>query len=289
MLTRSRYSINVIVFLLAAAWLAGCTTHINERSFIRPVSAEALMPEQVKGLPEGYQFSSDHLPTSDGERLYRVRFTHPQAHSTLLFYGGNLSTIGKGGVPLVQSLAAAWNANFVLVDYRGYGQSSGEPSLARMKSDALQIFDDEARRAEANGKKLIVAGFSLGGMVAGSILEQRSPDGAILLATATTVEEFMNVAIPWYMKIFFDMQVDPALRAIDNLTAVRTFKGPLLVVGAAKDSQVPPVLSERLFKAAATPADKKQLAIVQGADHNDLIDTPGLRAALKNFAAAHQF
>jgi uncharacterized protein len=289
MLTRSRYSINVIVLLLAAVLLGGCTTHITERSFIRPVSAEALMPEQVKGLPEGYQFSSDHLPTPDGERLYRVRFTHPQARSTLLYYGGNVSTIGKGGIPLVQSLAAAWNSNFVLVDYRGYGQSSGEPSLASLKSDALQIYDDEARRAEANGKKLLLGGFSLGGMVAGSILEQRSPDGVILLATATTVEEFKDVAIPWYMKLLLDVQVDPELRTIDNLTAVRSFQGPLLVVGAEKDTQVPPVLSERLFKAAATPADRKQLVIVQGAGHNDLIGTPGLRDALRVFAASHHF
>jgi uncharacterized protein len=283
------FSMRWFAMAISVMLTTSCAMHITERSFIRPVAAAGLGQDDVKKLPEGYALSSDFLPTPDGERIYRTRFTHPEARSTILFFGGNISTVANQGIPAMKAFIASRKVNFVVVDYRGYGQSSGTPTMVSLKSDALVVFDDEAKRAAQSAHKLIVAGFSMGGMVAGSVLEQRSPAGAMLIATATTVDEFKEEAIPWYMKAFLRIDIAPELQLIDNIKAVRAYNGPLLVAGAGNDRQVPPVLSDRLYQAAKTPADHKHLAIVSGAGHNDLLEARGFREAVARFLNENAF
>ena len=56
-------------------------------------------------------------------------------------------------------------ASFWVVDYRGYGRSTGEPSYSRMIEDAGAVLDDVpawAERAEIEPDRILVLGRSLG-------------------------------------------------------------------------------------------------------------------------------
>lgn len=190
---------------------------------------------------------------------------------------------------IATELTRDWHPNIVFADYRGYGQSTGTPSLQALRSDALQLYDIEAKIAKENGLKLIVAGFSIGGVVAGALLEERQPDGAILMATVTNVSEMREMAFSWYTKPFVRVTIHPALLGVDNLRAVKGFKGPLLVAGAEKDSQTPVIFSKRLFDAALSPKPLKRLVVVPRVNHSELLRTSEFHVALRQFAIDHGF
>ncbi len=274
-----------VAFALAGV-LSGCAIRISDTSFIRPVAASALDASAAAGqLPAGYVITTDFVATNDGEKLYRARFTHPDAKSVMLFFNGNISTVEKHAIETALKVSKDWHPNLVFVDYRGYGQSSGKPSLETLHADALLLFEDEQKRARASRQKVVLAGYSIGGVVAGGVLETFQPDAVLLIATVTDVKDMVARAIPFYMKAFFRITVDPRLAAIDNRRALTKYNGPLLIVGGERDSQTPAVMSKALFDAAATPNADKQLVIAKGAEHGEVLDAPEFRETLKLFVA----
>ena len=275
----------LVLFALIGA-VSGCAIQISDSAFIRPQAASAIDAVTAGTLlPAGYTISTDFVSTTDGEKLYRARFTHTDAKSVVVFFNGNLSTVEKHAVPTAVKLGKDWRPDFVFVDYRGYGQSTGKPSLEKLHSDALRVFADEQSRARASSKKMVLAGYSIGGVVAGAVLESFRPDAVLLVATVTDVADMLAFVMPAYMKLFFRVSVDPRLDAIDNRRALSKYSGPLLIVAAERDSQTPPAMSKALFDAAASPATNKQLVIASGAEHNEVLDAPEFRDALKLFVA----
>ena len=274
------------VALALTGALFGCTIHISDANFIRPQVANALDPVTAGSiLPTGYTVNADIVSTIDGEKLYRARFTHADAKSVVVFFNGNLSTIEKHAVSTAVKLSKDWHPNFVFVDYRGYGQSTGKPSLEILHADALRVFEEEQIGARSSNKKVVLAGYSIGGAVAGAVLENFQPDAVLFVATVTDVRDMLALVIPGYMKLFFRVSVDPRLDAIDNRRALAKYAGPLLVVAAERDSQTPAAMSKALFDAAATPAANKQLVIAKGAEHGYVLEAPEFREALKSFVA----
>lgn len=272
--------------LAFASLLAGCAVHISDTSFIRPQVANALDGIMAgTTLPAGYTVTTDFVATTDGEKLYRARFAHTDAKSVVVFFNGNLSTVEKHAVSTAVKLSKDWHPDFVFVDYRGYGQSTGKPSLETLHTDALRVFEDEQNRARSSSKKLVLAGYSIGGAVAGAVLESFRPDAVLFVATVTDVKDMIALSIPAYMKLFLRVSVDPRLDAIDNRRSLSKYRGPLLVVAAERDSQTPAVMSKALFDAAATAAENKQLVIAPGAEHGAVLDAPAFRGALKLFVA----
>lgn len=267
-----------------AGALSGCAIHISDTSFIRPVAAGALDAAAASALlPAGYVITTDFIATKDGEKLYRARLTHPDAKSVVLFFNGNMSTVEKHAINTAIKLSKVWRSNLIFVDYRGYGQSSGKPSLETLHADALLLFEDEQRRARASRQKVVLAGYSIGGVVAGGVLETFQPDAVLLIATVTDVKDMIAIVMPVYMKAFFRISVDPRLDAIDNRRALTKYTGPLLIVAAERDSQTPAVMSKALFDAATTPTADKQLVIAKHAEHGEVLDAPEFREALNAF------
>lgn len=274
-------------FALAGA-LAGCAVHVSDTSFIKPQVAGVLDAVTTSTmLPTGYSVSTDFISSADGEKLYRARFTHPDSKSVVVFFNGNLSTVEKHAAQTAAKLAKDWHPDFVFVDYRGYGQSSGKPTLEMLQADALRVFEDEQRRARSSSKKIVLAGYSIGGVVAGAVLETLRPDAALFIATVTDVKDMMALVMPAYTKLFFRVSVDPRLDAIDNRRSLSKYSGPLLVVAAERDSQTPAAMSKALFEAGATPPTHKQLVIANAAQHNDILDAIEFRDALRLFVTKH--
>ena len=133
-------------------------------------------------LPAGYKVDTDFVPATDGEKLYRARFTHPDAKSVVVFFNGNPSTVGQHAVSTAVKLSKDWHPNFVFVDYRGFGQSTGKPSLETLHADALLVFEDQRSRARAETQKVVLAGYSIGGVVAGGVLAAFQADAVLLIA-----------------------------------------------------------------------------------------------------------
>jgi pimeloyl-ACP methyl ester carboxylesterase len=137
----------------------------------------------------------------------------------------------------------------LLVDYPGYGDSTGEPRL-----DAFSKFQSEFPAyidGQAAGRPLIFWGHSLGGPVCSAMAaKSREVDAVVLEATVPTFTDLMDARKPWFTPPTFDLQLVDGLKVYDIPAALSGFSGPILVIGAGKDSVLPVekqrVLSERL-------------------------------------------
>lgn len=206
------------------------------------------------------------IPLGDGERLGARLHPADPAAPTLLFFHGNGEIVAD-----YDDLGPVYNGlglNFLPVDYRGYGRSSGRPTVAAMLQDAHAVLDFVEARLAARGAHgpLVVMGRSLG---SASALE--------LAATAAhridglIVESGFAYAGPLLRRLGVDPQAIGFQESdgFSNLDKIAAYAGPTLILHAEFDHIIPFGDGRALFE--ASPAADKQLLRIPGADHNDIL------------------
>ncbi|MEJ2384954.1 MAG: alpha/beta hydrolase, partial [Xanthomonadales bacterium] len=131
----------LVVFLAFAAvlyvGLAVVLYLLQERMVFLP----HLPGRALDATPEaiGLEYTDADIETADGERLHGWFVPADHARGTLLFFHGNAGNIAHR----LDSLALfnRLGLDVLMVDYRGYGQSSGAPSEAGTYSDAQAAWD----------------------------------------------------------------------------------------------------------------------------------------------------
>jgi pimeloyl-ACP methyl ester carboxylesterase len=124
---------------------------------------------------------------------------------------------------------------------------------------------------------VVVWGHSLGSFLATHVAAEREVAGVVLENPATTVDDWVDHLIPWYIRLFLGVDVDSALRAESNLKRVRHLQAPLLVVAGSDDNVTNPKMARRLHEQAGSP--DKTLIVVEEGSHNGLYDDPEVQAA----------
>jgi pimeloyl-ACP methyl ester carboxylesterase len=176
--------------------------------------------------------------------------------AVILYFGGNaedvLYTAGTA-----RNLAAR---RLLVVNYRGYGGSTGQPGQKELYADALAIYD-HAIREGTDPTHVVVMGRSLGSGVATMLAAHRPVAGAILI---TPFDSLASVAAGHY-PIF---PVRLLLRhPFPSDEWARQISRPALIVAARNDFVVPARHAQRLGEAWAGP---KEIHILQGVGHNDV-------------------
>ena len=127
-----------------------------------------------EGVPLPTQFGiSDYedlrLPTPDGEILgaFFIRPSNGRLaqNVTILMFHGNAGNIGHR-VPIAKVLKENLGCNVLMLEYRGYGMSTGTPNEEGLMIDAQTALDYIRNREDIEGTKIVVYGQSLGGAVA---------------------------------------------------------------------------------------------------------------------------
>jgi hypothetical protein len=214
-------------------------------------------------------------------RLHAVLFRQPGARGTVLYFGGNGYTIGRFGA-WTASLFAPLGVDLMIVDHRGYGRSEGQPTIEALETDGLAAFDYLAGLPGSSADRIIVHGQSLGSFIAGEVGAARPAAGVVLESSVTTTEDWVAAAakgMPVKVKI------DQKLQKRGNLRAVGAIEEPLLLLVGEKDKTTPPALSQALYTASPLAEDRKWLAVVPRAGHNDALQRPEAFSAYKAFLA----
>jgi fermentation-respiration switch protein FrsA (DUF1100 family) len=255
---RRRWSIAVLavlVLVLATAFFAlrwleqGITFHpvrfTDGEHWLKPAQAEDVW-----------------IRTSDGENLNGWFFTSvtQPAQATIIFFhgnGGNISNLGWVGERL-----AARGFDVLLIDYRGYGKSTGASSSeVGIYRDADAAYDYLVKTRGASPERLVLYGQSIG-TTAVADLASRRPCGAVILESGLSSARDMTAkllpkALHWVH--FF------TLNRFDSAHKLASVHCPVLVTHGDPDSIIPTAQGRALFAAANEP---KQLLIYPGSGHN---------------------
>lgn len=214
-------------------------------------------PERAK-----LEYRDVTLTTADGPKLHAWWLP---AKAGVPLKGTVLHLHGNGG-NLAWHLGGSWwlpeqGYQVLLVDYRGYGLSQGEPSLPAVYQDVDAAFTWLDQAPEVQGKPLIVLGQSLGGALAIHYLvehpeRQRQLKAIVLDGVPASYRDVGQYALStswltWPLQVPLSWLVpdaDSAIHAIPRLTGV-----PKLLYHSIDDPIVPLSNGIRLYQAAPAP------------------------------------
>ncbi len=198
----------------------------------------------------------------------------------ILFFHGNGEIVADYDQmgPLYNQI----DINFLPVDYRGYGRSTGEPTVTAMMRDCHMIFafvEKWLRERRCSGP-LMVMGRSLGSASALelSVSYKNQVHGLILesgFAYAGPLLRLLGVDVN-----ALGFKEEDGFRNVDK---IRSFKKPALIIHAEKDHIIPFSDGEALYNSCQS--DDKTLLQIPGANHNDifLLGLSEYMAAVKTF------
>ena len=121
------------------------------------------------------------IPTPDGESLsaFYLRASKRYARNiTILMFHGNAGNIGHR-VPIAKILVENMGFHVLMLEYRGYGLSSGTPNEKGLMIDAQTGLDYIRQRTELRGTRIVVFGQSIGGAVAIGLTLKNQKQGDI--------------------------------------------------------------------------------------------------------------
>jgi alpha-beta hydrolase superfamily lysophospholipase len=205
--------------------------------------------------------------TVSKDAILGCRFFNAQADApVIIYFHGNGETVSDYDQIAPYYLEAG--LNFFVAGYRGYGWSSGKPSVGALFHDAAVIFEHVRHYCQNTGisENLFIMGRSLGS-AACIDLGHRFPD----LIKGIIIDSGFSNTLPLAARMGYNVS-DSGLREEDcfnNLEKIREIKIPTLILHGAEDQFIP--LNEAVKLQAESGARTKQLYVVPGADHNSLI------------------
>jgi hypothetical protein len=151
--------------------------------------------------------------------------------------------------------ARARGVSALLVEYPGYGRSEGAPSEISIRAALVAAFDWAAAQGGVDASRIVGWGRSLGGGAVCALARERPLAALVLESTFTSVRSLAaRFGVPGFLVR------DP----FDNLSLVRGFERPLLLLHGERD-EVVAVEHARSLHAAAPRAELHLLPC----GHND--------------------
>jgi len=212
---------------------------------------------EYAATPESYGLRAEpiEIAAADGTSLKGWWIRNGGREALLYFHGngGNISHRLERTKMLTEL-----GLDFFLVDYRGYGKSSGSPSEAGLYADGAAIYQAARDRGFAS-ERIVLFGESLGCAVAIETALHHPCRAIILEAPFLSIPAMAKAIYPFLPRFLVRTR-------FDNGSKVPRLTMPKLVAVAEHDDVVPPKQGLRVYELAAPP---KELYIIRGATHND--------------------
>ncbi|HEB58558.1 MAG TPA: alpha/beta hydrolase [Gammaproteobacteria bacterium] len=223
----------------------------------------------------GLDFEDVHLETSDGARLHGwfipAGGEHPRG--TLLFLHGNAGNISHRGdsVRIFHRLGL----DILIIDYRGYGQSSGSPSEEGLYTDARTAWHYLTVQRNIPAHQITLFGRSLGGVVATRLASEVRPARLIVESSFSSARDMARSMMPWLSHLLV-MRFD-----FDAARYIRDVQVPVLILHSPQDEIIPFALGQRLYQQARQPKTFVRLHGVH--NYGFILSQPAYQRALQAF------
>ncbi|MEL7360689.1 MAG: alpha/beta fold hydrolase [Bacteroidota bacterium] len=285
--------LRVLATLLLAVFFAACTeipiTEADAFQNKRTITPETFdvpgftltqhsIPLADVAIPDSLDADSLAL---DAWFMQHTGFNGEPARGTVLYFGGQ-GFLMVTFADFIEAMAQH-RVNLFMVDYRGYGMSDGEPSVAGLKADGLAVYDYVQALDGVDPDRLVLHGHSMGTFMATYVAQEAAlaPRGLLLESPVTTVEELTSALVPALLKPLVSFDIDDALQREDNPERVAGLTMPTLVIVGGEDNITPPKLAEDVHEASV--GQPKRLVEVESGGHNGLEAYDAFHSALAEF------
>jgi alpha-beta hydrolase superfamily lysophospholipase len=270
---------------LASSLLIGGATvlalDLGRRLFRR---SQLFCPEPnpvISWKPEDYGIPRERVEvlsfeTDDGEELYGWYCRAKNPIASALYFHGNTGNLTNTAHVMPYLLDAG--INILTFDYRGFGRSTGSPSLSGIIDDGITAARMHEKIRPKNVPSILY-GYSLGGAIAAQVIRRHAFDGLILQSTFTNLPDMARVTFP---RVPLHLVSG---RLFDTLSFVRHVNVPTLIIHGAADEACPVWMAQQLHDACS--AKSKTLMLIEGGLHKDLFERPDAQSlvwAINRFA-----
>uniref|UniRef100_A0A182Q4R6 Serine aminopeptidase S33 domain-containing protein n=1 Tax=Anopheles farauti TaxID=69004 RepID=A0A182Q4R6_9DIPT len=261
----------LFAFLLLLFAISGILYHAQDNLLYHPelpANSRIFIPvPSMHGLP----YETLHLKMRDGVSLHAFWIRHPGDKGryvpTIVYFHGNAGNMGHR----LQNASGFYHtlqSNVLMVEYRGYGLSTGTASEKGFFADARSVLDHLFSRHDLDHGQIVVFGRSLGGAVT-----------IDLAADAVYGSKLMGVIVENTFTSIPDMAVElihPAVRYLPMLLyrnqylsvdKIQFVSAPILFVSGLADTLVPPRMMTALHTRCGST--RKQMLQIVGGSHND--------------------
>ena len=195
---------------------------------------------------------------SGGETL-RIWARPVEGPQALVYFGGNAEDVAGNFTPFAGAMPGR---AIYLVNYRGYGGSSGSPSEQALFDDALAVYD----WARQKHQSIAVVGASLGSGVAAYHAAHPPVEPRILVTPFDSIENVARARFPVLpISLLLKDRFDSAAR-------VPAIAAKTLIVVAEHDEVIPRERTDALI--ASFPAGQARVEVLEGTGHNTVADSP---------------
>ena len=272
-MARMLWNVLISVAIAYAAVTALVFLFQSRLVFYPEVGREMVVSPQTYGL----KFDPVDIRTADGETLSAWWVPADEPRGTMLFFHGNAGNISHRLDYLL--LFNRMRFNTLILDYRGYGKSTGSPSEEGTYRDAEAAWDYLRAVRSVQPQNLVIAGESLGGAVATSLAAKVGPRAVVLLSTFTSAND-LGAQIYWFLPVRLISRL-----GYNNAENLKRIKAPVFIAHSRDDDVIPFSHGKKLFEEAAEP---KAFLEMRGG-HNDgfIFARPEWGAQLAAFLGKH--
>lgn len=218
-------------------------------------------------LPSDFEFRYDapfkelYFDPEPGVRINGLHFYVKDPLGLILYFHGNSRSI-KGWAKYARDFYR-YQYDVVLVDYRGFGKSTGKRSEKKMLNDMQFVYSRLAREYPEN--HMLVYGRSLGSGFAAKVASENKPRYLILDAPYYNLQKVAERFLPFlpirYL-LRYQLRTDKWIRRVNCHT---------YIIHGTKDRLIPIRHSEKL---QLLNPNKITLIRIVGAGHNNLPSFP---------------
>lgn len=247
----------IFLYILIGIIVLSVTAYFLQEKFI-------FKPEK---LGSDFRFVYDNpfeelfFDTAPGVRINGLHFFRPSPKGLVLYFHGNSRSI-KGWARYARDFYR-YEYDVVLIDYRGFGKSTGKRSEKDLIHDAQFVYDRLKERFSE--QHILIYGRSIGSGIAAQLAAANNPRYLILDAPyysfKKVVERFLPILpVTWVLRYHF--RTDRWIRAVKCHT---------YILHGTKDRLIPIRQSEQL---QAMNPTRITLIRIHGGRHNNLPSFP---------------
>lgn len=264
--TRNLILATIITFIICFNFNSLCSyAKTYTRTVLREkfISFCLFVPDKtIKDSPLNYGLKYEDVEIKLDNRNKLIGWYFPADTETekyIIYLHGTKGNIGLylGGIKELHKVGA----NILIVDYEGFGKSTGKETVSNTINDSIAMYDYLINVKHAKPENISVFGYSYGGAVAAELAKRKRVHAVVLESTFSSLLEIaVSKNYPFVRFIVSDS-------VLNTKKTLKSIKAPVLIAYAEKDKIVPIKNSEELYKAANNP---KYIYKIKNAQHHNI-------------------